>query len=225
MPGSPRREQLKEVCADWREGEGAGRRGVGVCVPLSCKYPPRAGRLRGRLKSPAPEAASVPASFLLLRASALRPSAAGLLSRAMAPKRQSALLPQSKKPKSVPVSKLEDKSASPGLPKGGKFLHCVSLAIGSDWLCSPPALVELGPRKLSQRLSAGAAGRKADGEGAESAGLGARAQGTSSGPRHHVGPSLLFPAPKLACGASARVSTPPAILRLPPALQLPGLEG
>ncbi|KAL1765681.1 SET isoform X1 [Sigmodon hispidus] len=38
----------------------------------------------------------------------------------MAPKRQSVLLPQSKKPKSVPVSKLEDKSASPGLPKGEK---------------------------------------------------------------------------------------------------------
>ncbi|KAL1782734.1 SET isoform X1 [Sigmodon hispidus] len=38
----------------------------------------------------------------------------------MAPKRQSAFLPQSKKPKLVPVSKLEDKSASPGLPKGEK---------------------------------------------------------------------------------------------------------
>ncbi|KAL1784640.1 SET [Sigmodon hispidus] len=38
----------------------------------------------------------------------------------MAPKGQSALLPQSKKPKSVPVSKLEDKSASLGLPKGEK---------------------------------------------------------------------------------------------------------
>ncbi|KAL1776310.1 SET isoform X1 [Sigmodon hispidus] len=38
----------------------------------------------------------------------------------MAPKQQSALLPQSKKPKSVPASKLEDKLASPGLPKGEK---------------------------------------------------------------------------------------------------------
>ena len=38
----------------------------------------------------------------------------------MAPKRQSALLPQSKKPKSAPSPKLEDKSASPGLPKGEK---------------------------------------------------------------------------------------------------------
>ncbi|KAL1787605.1 SET [Sigmodon hispidus] len=38
----------------------------------------------------------------------------------MAPKQQSVLLPQSKKPKSVPVSKLKDKSASPGLPKGEK---------------------------------------------------------------------------------------------------------
>ncbi|CAO2598063.1 Protein SET [Lemmus lemmus] len=38
----------------------------------------------------------------------------------MAPKRQSALLPQSKKPKSASVPKLEDKSASPGLPKGEK---------------------------------------------------------------------------------------------------------
>ncbi|KAM7334966.1 hypothetical protein ACRRTK_005443 [Alexandromys fortis] len=38
----------------------------------------------------------------------------------MAPKRQSALLPQSKKPKSAPSLKLEDKSASPGLPKGEK---------------------------------------------------------------------------------------------------------
>ncbi|KAM7338366.1 hypothetical protein ACRRTK_001850 [Alexandromys fortis] len=35
-------------------------------------------------------------------------------------KRQSALLPQSKKPKSAPSPKLEDKSASPGLPKGEK---------------------------------------------------------------------------------------------------------
>ncbi|EGV95930.1 Protein SET [Cricetulus griseus] len=38
----------------------------------------------------------------------------------MARKRQSALLPQSKKLKSVPVSKLDDKSASLGLPKGEK---------------------------------------------------------------------------------------------------------
>ncbi|CAO2583019.1 Protein SET [Lemmus lemmus] len=38
----------------------------------------------------------------------------------MAPKQQSALLPQSKKPKSASVPKLEDKSASPGLPKGEK---------------------------------------------------------------------------------------------------------
>ncbi|KAL1788319.1 SET isoform X1 [Sigmodon hispidus] len=38
----------------------------------------------------------------------------------MAPKRQSALLPQSKKPKSVPASRLEDKSVSPSLPKGEK---------------------------------------------------------------------------------------------------------
>ncbi|KAM7330344.1 hypothetical protein ACRRTK_011957 [Alexandromys fortis] len=38
----------------------------------------------------------------------------------MAPKRQSALLPQSKKPKPAPSPKLEDKSASPGLPKGEK---------------------------------------------------------------------------------------------------------
>ncbi|KAK7804612.1 hypothetical protein U0070_003783 [Myodes glareolus] len=38
----------------------------------------------------------------------------------MAPKRQSALLPQSKKLKSAPSPKLEDKSASPGLPKGEK---------------------------------------------------------------------------------------------------------
>ncbi|KAL1764491.1 SET, partial [Sigmodon hispidus] len=38
----------------------------------------------------------------------------------MAPKWQSALLPQSKKPKSVPVSKLEEKSASSILPKGEK---------------------------------------------------------------------------------------------------------
>ncbi|XP_059113907.1 protein SET-like [Peromyscus eremicus] len=38
----------------------------------------------------------------------------------MALKRQSALLPQSKKPKSAPAPKLEDKSASPGLPKGEK---------------------------------------------------------------------------------------------------------
>ncbi|KAH0510753.1 Protein SET [Microtus ochrogaster] len=38
----------------------------------------------------------------------------------MAPKRQSVLLPQSKKPKLAPSSKLEDKSASPGLPKGEK---------------------------------------------------------------------------------------------------------
>ncbi|OBS67972.1 hypothetical protein A6R68_03486 [Neotoma lepida] len=38
----------------------------------------------------------------------------------MAPKWQSALLPQSKKPKSAPAPKLEDKSASPGLPKGEK---------------------------------------------------------------------------------------------------------
>ncbi|XP_005347579.1 protein SET-like [Microtus ochrogaster] len=38
----------------------------------------------------------------------------------MAPRRQSALLPQSKKPKLAPSLKLEDKSASPGLPKGEK---------------------------------------------------------------------------------------------------------
>ncbi|XP_057610233.1 protein SET-like [Chionomys nivalis] len=38
----------------------------------------------------------------------------------MAPKQQSALLPQSKKPKSAPSPKLEDKSASPGLTKGEK---------------------------------------------------------------------------------------------------------
>nr|XP_048314461.1 protein SET-like [Myodes glareolus] len=37
-----------------------------------------------------------------------------------APKRQSTLLPQSKKPKLSPSPKLEDKSASPGLPKGEK---------------------------------------------------------------------------------------------------------
>lgn len=38
----------------------------------------------------------------------------------MAPKRQCALLPQSKKPKSVPTAKLEDRSASLSLPKGEK---------------------------------------------------------------------------------------------------------
>ncbi|KAL1787273.1 SET [Sigmodon hispidus] len=38
----------------------------------------------------------------------------------MAPIRQSTLLPQSRKPKWVPASKLEDKSASPGPPKGEK---------------------------------------------------------------------------------------------------------
>lgn len=113
---------------------------MGVCVPLSCKYPPRAGRLRGRLKSPAPEAASVPASFLLLRTSVLWPPSPGHLPRAMAPKRQSAILPQPKKPRPVAAPKLEDKSASPGLPKGGKFLHCVSLVIESAvvFFCPPP---------------------------------------------------------------------------------------
>uniref|UniRef100_A0A8C2LK35 Protein SET n=1 Tax=Cricetulus griseus TaxID=10029 RepID=A0A8C2LK35_CRIGR len=39
---------------------------------------------------------------------------------AVAPKRQSALLPQSKKPKSVPAAKLDHKPASLGLPKGEK---------------------------------------------------------------------------------------------------------
>ncbi|MEJ1274546.1 hypothetical protein NN561_005432 [Cricetulus griseus] len=38
----------------------------------------------------------------------------------MAPKWQSALLPQSKKPKWVPAAKLEDKLASLSLPKGEK---------------------------------------------------------------------------------------------------------
>ncbi|KAL1774352.1 SET isoform X1 [Sigmodon hispidus] len=38
----------------------------------------------------------------------------------MAPKQQSVLLPQSKKLKYVPASKLEDNSASPSLPKGEK---------------------------------------------------------------------------------------------------------
>ncbi|XP_036046073.1 protein SET-like [Onychomys torridus] len=38
----------------------------------------------------------------------------------MAPKRQSALLPQPKKPKLAPAPKLEDKSASPSLLKGQK---------------------------------------------------------------------------------------------------------
>ncbi|KAK7803010.1 hypothetical protein U0070_010570 [Myodes glareolus] len=37
-----------------------------------------------------------------------------------APKRQSSILPQSKKPKLAPSPKLEDKSTSPGLPKGEK---------------------------------------------------------------------------------------------------------
>ncbi|EDL93352.1 rCG45635, isoform CRA_d, partial [Rattus norvegicus] len=41
----------------------------------------------------------------------------------MAPKRQSAILPQPKKPRPVAAPKLEDKSASPGLPKGVCFLH------------------------------------------------------------------------------------------------------
>ena len=38
----------------------------------------------------------------------------------MAPKRQSAILPQPKKPRPAAAPKLEDKSASPGLPKGEK---------------------------------------------------------------------------------------------------------
>ncbi|KAL6032509.1 hypothetical protein STEG23_016883 [Scotinomys teguina] len=46
--------------------------------------------------------------------------ASGFFPCAMAPKRQSALLPQSKKPKMAPAPKMEDKSASPGLPKGEK---------------------------------------------------------------------------------------------------------
>ncbi|XP_049984328.1 protein SET-like [Alexandromys fortis] len=62
--------------------------------------------------------ARVPASFFLLSASGLWPLATSLVSWPQ--KRQSALLPQSKKPKSAPSPKLEDKSASPGLPKGEK---------------------------------------------------------------------------------------------------------
>ena len=38
----------------------------------------------------------------------------------MAPKQQSAILPQPKKPRHTAAPKLEDKSASPGLPKGEK---------------------------------------------------------------------------------------------------------
>ena len=38
----------------------------------------------------------------------------------MAPKQQSAILPQPKKPRPAAAPKLEDKSASPGLPKGEK---------------------------------------------------------------------------------------------------------
>ena len=38
----------------------------------------------------------------------------------MAPKQQSVILPQPKKPRPAAAPKLEDKSASPGLPKGEK---------------------------------------------------------------------------------------------------------
>ncbi|XP_027256312.1 protein SET-like isoform X2 [Cricetulus griseus] len=50
----------------------------------------------------------------------LRPLASRHFPGAVAPKRQSALLPQSKKPKSVPAAKLDHKPASLGLPKGEK---------------------------------------------------------------------------------------------------------
>ncbi|KAL6031583.1 hypothetical protein STEG23_035109 [Scotinomys teguina] len=55
-----------------------------------------------------------------LPAMSIRPLASGLFPCTMTPKRQSALLPQSKKPKTAPAPKVEDKSASPGLPKGEK---------------------------------------------------------------------------------------------------------
>lgn len=140
----------------------------------------------------------------------------------MAPKRQSAILPQPKKPRPVAAPKLEDKSASPGLPKGGKFLHCVSLVIESVvvFFC-PPSPNPSGDETLTntrESFLAGAAGNEVDvGDRSKKArNWETRAQGTSSGPGHHVGPSLSFPAPKLSNGASVPVNAAARGLPTPP---------
>jgi len=50
----------------------------------------------------------------------LWPLSPGHLPRAVAHKQQSGILPQPKKPRPTAALKLEDKSVSPGLPKGEK---------------------------------------------------------------------------------------------------------
>lgn len=88
-----------------------------MCVPLSCKYPLQAGRLQGGFKPPSPGAVSV------LRASPRRAFPSGSASptfpHGMAPKRQSSLPPQPKKPKQSPAPKPEKPVTSSDLPKGG----------------------------------------------------------------------------------------------------------
>lgn len=119
----------------------------------------------------------------------------------MAPKRQSAILPQPKKPRPAAAPKLEDKSASPGLPKGGKFLHCVSLVIDSviGFFCDPPSPDPFGdeiPTNTRESFRPGAAENEADvGEG-ESAELGDLCTGDFLRPGTPRGTQLALPSPQ-----------------------------
>lgn len=119
----------------------------------------------------------------------------------MAPKRQSAILPQPKKPRPAAAPKLEDKSASPGLPKGGKFLHCVSLVIHSwiGYFC-PPSLSgheAPPPKDTRESFRPEAAGDEAVvGEGAESAELGDPCTGDFLRPGTPRGTRLALPSPQ-----------------------------